>query len=299
MRALGLLAFVFPLLAQPSLAELAGKAEPVADCAALFASIPDVTTTQYTHIEDVDGGCRVTNLSWVVDSYIHYGVDEITLLSPDLLRTFPAGELPAAADLTLKGLRIAPQTGSPLQDYIISLSSDGIDIHLAYTTDPAELTSDVDFELNAGKLGRLALSARLSNVDYANVQLSELTEITGILDHFEASLEDAGLFASIFAPPILGAVLPFDQDPRPIIAAAQETAITTLSNWPDTMMTDQSLTALSALVRAFPKPEGIWTLSIDSEPGLALDSLYSGDLSALAAVIPGTRITATGTPAAP
>ena len=298
MRMLGLFAFAVPLLSQPSLAELPDKTEPLADCAALFAFIPDVTTTQDTDIEDVDGGCRATNLSWAESSYIHYRIDEVVLLSPDLLQTFPAGKLSAAADLTLKGLRIVPQTGSPLQDYIISLASTGIDIHLAYTTDPTDRTGDVDFELSAGKLGGLALSASLSDFDNSDVPFSSLTEVTGTLDHFEAFLEDNGLFARLFAPPILS-TLPADQDPRPAIAAAQEVAIAMLASWPETTMPPKSLAALSALIRAFPKPEGSWTLSIDSEPGLSLESLSSGDLSALAATIADTRITATGTPAAP
>ena len=298
MRALGLFALAVPLFSQPSLAELADKTAPLADCAALLASIPDVKTTQDTHIEDVDGGCRATDLSWVESSYIHYRIDEVVLLSPDLLQTFPAGRLSAAADLTLKGLRIVPQTGSPLQDYIISLSSTGIDLHLAYATHPAERTGAVDFELSAGKLGRLSLSASLSDFDNSDVPLSNLTEVTGTLDHFEASLKDNGLFARLFAPPILSA-LPADQDPRPAIAAAQEVAIAMLASWPETTMPPKSLAALSALIRAFPKPEGSWSLSIDSEPGLSLESLSSGDLSALSAAIAGTRITATGTPAAP
>ncbi|MGV0911315.1 hypothetical protein [Martelella sp. FOR1707] len=298
MRALGLFALAFPLLSQPSLAELADKTAPLADCAALFASIPDVETTQDTDIEDVDGGCRATHLSWAESSYIHYRIDEVVLLSPDLLQTFEAGKLSAGADLTLKGLNIVPQTGSPLQDYIISLSSTGIDLHLAYTTDPAERTGDVDFELSAGKLGRLSLSAGLSDFDNSDVPISSLTELTGTLDHFEAFLEDNGLFARLFAPPILS-TLPPDQDPRPAIAAAQEAAIAMLASWPETTMPPESLAALSALIRAFPKPEGNWTLSIDSEPGLSLESLSSGDLSALSAAIAGTRITATGTPAAP
>jgi len=298
MRARGLFAFAISLLSLPSLADRPGKTEPFADCAALVAAIPDVKATEDTHIENVAGGCRATNLSWAENSYVHYSVDEVILLSPDLLRTFQTGELFVAADLTIKGLRAVPQTGSPLQDYIISLSSTGVDLHLTYTTDPAEMTGDIDFELSAGKLGRLALSAELSEFDNTDVELSSLSKINGTLDHFEASLEDAGLVASIFAPPILSA-LPADQDPRPTIAAAQESAVATLSRWPETTMTQQSLAAISALIRAFPKPEGSWTVSMDSEPGLPLDSLYSGELSALAAVIAGTTITATGAPNAP
>ena len=295
MRALGLFVVVFPMFSLPCLADSAGKAEPLADCAALIASIPDVTTTQDTVIEDIDGGCRATNLSWSQNSYVQYRADEIILLSPDLLRTLPTGELFVAADLTLKGVRAVPQTNSPLQDYIISLSSTGIDLHLAYTTDPAERTGTVDFELDAGRLGRLALSGKLSDLDTTDVRLSDLTKVTGRLDHLEASLEDAGLVANIFAPPILS-TLPFDQDPRPAIAAAQEATVAKLASWPETTMTPESLAALSALIRAFPKPEGSWTVTVDSDPGISLQTLYGGTRSAFAAALEGTQITATGKP---
>ena len=298
MRALGLFVVVFPMLAQPSFAATPGKAESLADCAALIASIPDVTTTQDTDIEDVDGGCRATNLSWNQSPYVQYRAEEVILLSPDLLRTFPTGDFLVAADVTLKGVRAVPQTNSPLQDYIISLNSTGIDLHLAYTTDPAELTGTVDFELDAGRLGRLALSAGLSDLDTADVRLSKLTEVTGRLDHLEASLEDAGLVANVFAPPILS-TLPFDEDPRPAIAAAQEAVVAKLESWPEATMTPETSAALSALIRAFPKPEGHWTMTIDSDPGISLQTLYGGTRSAFAAALEGTRITATGEPAAP
>lgn len=297
MRALGLFVVVFQMLSLPCLADTPGKPEPLADCAALIASVPDVTTTQDTDIEDVEGGCRATNLSWNQSSYVQYKADEVILLSPDLLRTFPTGDLLVAADLTLKGVRAVPQTNSPLQDYIISLNSTGIDLHLAYTTDPAERSGTADFELDAGRLGRLALSAELSDVDTTDARLSTLTEVTGTLDHLEVSLEDAGLVANIFAPPILS-TLPFDEDPRPAIAAAQEAAIAKLASWPETVMTPESLAALSALIRDFPKPEGSWTVTVDSDPGISLQTLYGGTRSAFAAALKGTRITATGRPTA-
>ena len=297
MRALGLFVVVFPMFSLPCLADSAGKAEPLADCAALIASIPDVTTTQDTVIEDIDGGCRATNLSWSQNSYVQYRADEIILLSPDLLRTLPTGELFVAADLTLKGVRAVPQTNSPLQDYIISLNSTGIDLHLAYTTDPADRTGKVDFELDAGRLGRLALSAKLTDLDTTDVRLTDLTEVTGRLDHLEASLEDEGLVASIFAPPILS-TLPFDEDPRPAIAAGQEAVVAKLESWPEATMTPKSLAVLSDLIRAFPKPEGDWTVTIDSNPGISLQTLYGGTRSAFAGALEGTTITATGGPAA-
>jgi len=298
MRALGLLALALPLLPTMALAQPAAKTKGLADCAALVASVPDIVTSAETTIEDVEGGCRATHIRYAVSDYLHYGAEEVTLLSPDLLRTFPKGEVLAAVDLEIKGARVMPQTSSPLQDYILGLSMAFMDLHLVYTTDAAAKTSEVSFSFGSGPLGRIDVSASLAEFDNADVDLDRLAAVAGAVKRLDVTLDDHGLFAVMFAPPILGTMNP-DEDPRPTIMAAQEAIVAALSGLPETTITPDSRVALASLVRAFPKPEGEWTLHFESDTGLPFDRIASGDLVSLVGALANSRIEATGTPAAP
>lgn len=298
MRALGLFALALPLLPLAAAAQAEGKTKTLADCAALVASIPDITTGPKSTIEDVEGGCRASNISYGISSYTTYTVEEVTLLSPNLLKTFPTGEVFEAATLDLKGVRLQPVTHSPLQDYIFGLNAIGMDLRLAYTTDPAALTSEVEVEFSAGRLGRIALTAALSNFDNTDVDIDGITDLPGTLHQLDVTLEDRGLFVSIFAPAVLNSLFPEDEDPSGAIMVMQETAVATLSGLPETTLSPDSFIALSTFIRALPKPEGDWHVRFVSDTGLSLDRLRTGDPTAAADFIADTEIVATGEPAA-
>ncbi|HWV20920.1 MAG TPA: hypothetical protein VN036_07825, partial [Devosia sp.] len=69
MRPLGLFALALPLLPMAVAAEPVSKSKGLADCAALVATVTDVTLGPDSTVDDIDGGCRVTNLSYGVSSY--------------------------------------------------------------------------------------------------------------------------------------------------------------------------------------------------------------------------------------
>ncbi|HWV20787.1 MAG TPA: hypothetical protein VN036_07155, partial [Devosia sp.] len=270
------------------------KSKGLADCAALVATVTDVTLGPDSTVDDIDGGCRVTNLSYGVSSYMSYSVDEVTLRSPDLLATFPTGEIFEAAELEIKGLRIRPVTHSPLQDYIIGLTTIGMDLRLAYTTDPDALTSQAEFAFSAEKLGHFALTAALSDFDNTDVDIDDIADFTGRLNRLDLTLEDRGLFVAIFAPAVLNMLFPPDEDPSGAIMLMQETAVATLAQLPEGTLTPGSLVSLGTLIRALPNPQGDWHVGFASESGISLDDLNTGDPAAMLA---DATITATGEPA--
>ena len=298
MRLIGLFALALPLLPLAVSAQTAEKTKALADCAALVASIPDIEVGPEAVVEDVEGGCRATHVSFGVSSLVRYTIDEITLLTPDILTTFPTGEIFKAADLDIKGIRFQPQTHSPLQDYIIGLSTVAMDLRLAYTTQPEERTSNVIFEFGASDLGGITLSAALSNFDNTDVDMADVGDMVGTLNTLDVTMQDRGLFVTLLAPAILNMVLSPVEDPRPAIAEMQEMAVDTLSRLPPTALSPESLQALSAFIRALPDPQGNWTLGFASETGLSLDRLRSADPTALTEFIADAKIVATGEPAA-
>lgn len=298
MRLIGLFAFSLPLLPLAASAQPIEKSKAFADCAALVASIPDIEITPRGVVEDVEGGCRATHVAYGVSSMMRYAIDEITLLTPNLLSTFPTGEVFEAAELDIKGMRFQPQTHSPLQDYIIALTTISMDLRLAYTTEAEALTSEVEFEFGAGDLGHMTISASLSDFDNADVDIDDVEDVVGTLNTLDLTLEDRGLFVAIFAPAVLNIMFLPDEDPRPAIDKMQATAIATLASLPDATLSPDSLQALSTFIRALPDPQGDWTLSLTSDTGLSLDRLRSDDPTALAEFIADTKIVATGEPAA-
>ncbi|KRA95514.1 hypothetical protein ASD83_17790 [Devosia sp. Root685] len=297
MRSLGLFALALSLLPLNVAAAPAAKTKSLADCAALVASISDIVTGPNSAVEDIDGGCRATNISYGVSSFMSYSVDEVTLRSPDLLANFPAGDIFEAAELDLKGVRFKPLTHSPLQDYILALNTVGMDLRLAYTTDPEALTSQAEFEFSAERLGRFAIKASLSNFDNTDVDINDITEVSGTLNQLDFTLEDRGLFAAIFAPAVLNMLFPPDEDPTGAIMVMQETVVATLAGLPEGTLSPGSLVALGTLIRAFPKPEGDWHLNFVSERGISLDDLNADNPAAIAAILADAKITATGGPA--
>jgi hypothetical protein len=298
MRSLGLFALALPLLPLAAAAEPAGKTKTLADCAALVATMSEIIMGPDSTVEDVDGGCRATNVSYGVSSYMNYSIKEVTLLSPDLLATFPTGEIFESAELYLRGVRLQPITHSPMQDYILALNTAAMNLRLAYTTDTEALTSEAEFEFSAEKLGRFALKAALSNFDNTDIDIDDIADVSGTLHQLDFTLEDRGLFAAIFAPAVLNGFFTPDEDPTNAITLMQETAVATLAGLPETTLSPASLVALGTLIRAFPKPEGDWHLSFSSERGISIDDLDGNESSVIAAILTDAKITATGEPAA-
>ncbi|MBN9331984.1 hypothetical protein [Devosia sp.] len=297
MRLLGLFALVLPLLPLSVAAEPLGKTKGLADCAALVATLTEITLGPKSTVEDVEGGCRATNVSYGVSSYMNYSIDSVTLLSPNLLTTFPTGNIFEAATLDLRGVRLKPVTHSPLQDYIIALSTVAMNLRLAYTTDPEALTSQAEVEFSAEQLGRVAVKVSLSDFDNTDIDIDDFADLSGTLHQLDVTLEDRGLFVAIFAPAVLNWLFAPDEDPTDAIMVMQETAVAALADLPETTLSPASLVTLGTLVRAFPRPEGDWHLSFSSERGLSIKDLEEDEATVFAAILADAKITATGEPA--
>lgn len=295
MRPLGLFALALSLLPL-SAAESVGKTKGLTDCAALVATIPEIALSPKSTVEDVEGGCRATNVSYSVSSYMNYSIDSVTLLSPDLLATFPTGNIFEAATLDLRGMRLKPVTHSPLQDYILALNTVGMNLRLAYTTDPEALTSRAEVEFSAEQLGRVAVKATLSDFDNTALDIDDFADISGTLHQLDIELEDRGLFTAIFAPAVLNLLFAPDEDPTNAIMVMQETAVATLAGLPETTLSRDSLVVLGTLIRSFPRPEGDWHLSFSSARGLSIKDLEEDEASIVAAILADAKITATGHP---
>lgn len=247
MRRLVLLPLCALLLLSPA---TAAEVAPLKNCQALLKSARgEIDRTARTRIEDIPGGCRFTHVELPFDELTRFSVEEFMLLSPDLLATFPTGEVLANADLTLNGLAFGP--------------GDTVDLNLAYTTNPKERTARLEtLSLDAGALGRFRLFASLA--DFDNTDIEGLTPETGRLTEFGLALDDNGLVAHYLTPLAVDGLLN---------KVAISTSIRAL---PESVISMVGAESLVRFVTALPEPRGRWTLFFDSQTGLPLAELDPG-----------------------
>lgn len=277
-----------PVLAQPDHA-------PLRDCRALLKSVfNEVTVTPETTVEDVPGGCRFTDVGYLLDGMVEYRADEVTLLTPNLLAIFPTEEIFKSADLSIKGLRILPRTGNLMGDYLTSQYTKPINIDLVYDTDPEELTAQLKrFSFDAGEIGRLTLYARFSNFDNTDLDYTGLANEPGVIHELGLAIEDNGLIATYFLP-ILVSGLPYDEDPRPAIAEQKIAISTAIRALPEELISMVSAESLVRFVTDFPLSYGNWTMHFESEKGLPLSALDASSIDDLLALfVSDARISAT------
>jgi len=229
----------------------------------------------------------------VLEEIIEYRADEVILLSPNLLDVFPTGKVFDSADLTIRGLRILPISGSPVNDYLVKLHGFALDIQLAYETDPEALTAHLRrFSVDAGEMGRVTLHAHFSQFDNRDLEFSGLADEIGIVHELGLALDDNGLFATFALPLALGG-LPFYEDPRRSIAAHKIAISTAIRALPESLLSSVSAESLVRFVTAFPEPFGSWTFHFASEEGLPIAALGAPGLDEVMTMLPDdARITA-------
>lgn len=258
-----------PLLAQDN-------PPPLKDCRALLKSARgELARKPETIIEDIAGGCRFTHVGFFLSDSIVADVDEMTLLSPDLLATYPKNEVFLSADLALKGFAFPP--------------GPKLDLHLVYSTNPDERTSTLDrLSIDAGDLGRFTVSGRLSEFDNTDVE-KPLSEETGIIEEVQFSLEDNGIVGEILVP-ILSDSLDGLEDGR-------DATSTTIHSLPRDLISEESAAAVTHFIGALPNPHGKWTLTFQSQEGLPISALDAPSFHELMGRLPGdARIQATADP---
>lgn len=258
-----------PLLAQDNLPALK-------DCRALLKSARgELARKPETIVDDIPGGCRFTHVGFFLSDSIVADVDEMTLLSPDLLATYPKNEVFLSADLALKGFAF-PQGPK-------------LDLHLVYSTVPEERTSTLDrLSVDAGDLGRFMVSGRLSEFDNTDVE-KPLSEQSGVLDEVQISVEDNGIVAEILVP-ILSGSLDGLEDGRDATSAA-------IRSLPQDLISEESAAAVTHFIGALPNPNGKWTLTFQSQEGLPISALNAPSFHELMGRLPGdARIQATADP---
>lgn len=297
MRSAAILASLALFAATPVMAQADKKAPPPpTTCTDLAASLDFIEATAETKIEDVARGCSVSNFYVGYGPYNRYRIAALTIQSPNLFADYAEEFFPAELDLNISGLQIAPDTGSLLQNYIIEMQSEPMDIHLAYRWDKESGELDIaDLSVSTNYGAGVRLAARISGLDVDPTKLDDLTEVPGAFEHLVLEIEDAR-FLSAFAAPALVGMLPYDEDPRPMIKSQQEAATTFIDSLPEANVSQDSKAALATFVQAFPRASGDYTMELRADPGLEFKSLEVDDFAALLPLLARLQLAVTHTP---
>lgn len=264
MRYLCLAPLALAALVAPAWAKDA-KAEPT-DCASLFDSLGMLNRSPQTSIEDTATGCTVTNV-YFGSSYSRTAIGQITLDADDLFGAIAGHSRPAKLELSVTNIRVSPDMAdSPVTAYILETQQAPFDLHLAYSWDEASGDFDLDdLSMTMPALGNITLKARLAGVtDMPEALDSPADFARGNIEKLSLTLDNRGLFTA-FAVPILVGNLPYNEDPRPAIATAQQAITTFITALPDTQIDANSKAILTRFVADFPKPNGFYHLEIAAE----------------------------------
>lgn len=272
---------------------------PPATCEALATELGFVEKTAETTIEDLADGCRLTSFFINFGQHTRYRIGQATLTAPGLLAAYAGQSLPTELDLAITGFLISPDTGSALTNYIIEMQSEPMDIHLAYRWDPTAHTVDLaDFSVAAQAYGAFRVSGRFSDIDLDPARMAELASMPGAIDQLRLEIDNARFFSTLFAPAAVG-LLPYDQDPRPLIEGYKQAAASFIANLPATNVPDDAKAALTTFVTDFPKPTGDYALELQADPPIQITALATDSLPAAVALFARLQVTASHAPASP
>lgn len=271
---------LLPLLAIPAFAQdQPSDSESIPkDCTSLFDNLGMLNRGDETTIEDTETGCAITNV-YFGSSYSRFAIGRITLEADDLFGAIAGHNRPSRLQLNVSDIRSSPDfdDSSPLTAYIMEMQQTPFALNLAYRWDAesGDFALD-DLSMHMPAIGSAVFKAELSDVRDMPESIEEPTDYArGNIEKLTLTLDNRGLFTHVIAPIFLN-TLPYDEDPRPHIAAAQKTVIALIDAQPDSQIDDASKAVLARFVNAFPKPEGIYRFEITpSGAPVSLESLVA------------------------
>ena len=273
---------------------------PAAKCAALASNFPQLEQTSRTEVTDIKDGCQILDATFNFGTYVRWHVAELKITGRGLTEAVAAQRLPEDLNLTLTGLRFAPNVGGQTSNYILEIQQVPFDAHLAYQWNAETKTLSLDdLSISGQRIGLASVSARVSGLAEMPREVGTIADFANAgIENVTLTLNNYGVFQSMLAPPLIG-LLPPDEDPRPTIANYQAMLTTSLAALPETVANAASKAVLTQLIADFPAPTGIYQLSIDAQKPVPISSLTGNEVAALTSLVSSLVLTATHQPPSP
>lgn len=258
MRLVAPLAIVV-LSASPAVAQ----SDDVNLCRDLLKAVGVLDAAANTDVTAHEDGCTFTNLSVSLDHIMRYQIEALRVTAPGMDKRLSQNLPPETVELDATGIRVLPDAGDPLLEYVMELQVEPFDINLAYNWDGASGEFElINLSLAGDYLGRAALSGRaseLTDAALADARLGMPVQVS--LDSLSIVLENRALFTSFVAVPLI-ANMTFEGDPRAEVDAKKQATADMVAALPEAMLDAQSRAVLIDFIKAFPRPEGNYRLDI-------------------------------------
>jgi len=286
---------VLSTMSFPALAEFPSelhKAAPI--CAPLMESTGLIETGYGSTIEDIENGCRLNAIYAGLGGYQRLRIETLEIIAADLETALIQQRQFEEARISIKGARISPDFGYPLQSYITEMQVRPFDLDLDYRWN-AE-TGDLDIsQLRAegAVIGTWSLSARLKNVPDLGLARTGAVAADFGIEALSLTFAEKELVLGYILPMVLN-TLPYDEDPAPHIEQGIAHFLDALANAPEADISADSKTVLADWIGRFPNLDGAaGTLDISGKNApLPLEKLFIEDAETFSAFLEAAQISA-------
>ena len=283
----------------PALAEFPQELHDTAPiCAPLLESTGLIETGYGSTIEDIDNGCRLGAIYAGLGGYQRLRIESLEIIAADLEAALQEQRQFEEARISIKGARVSPDFGSPLQSYITEMQVRPFDLELDYRWNAQ--TGDLDIaRLHAEGpiIGSWTLSARLTGVPDLGLARTGAAPASFGIEALTLNFAEKQLLLGYILPVVLNA-LPYDEDPAPHIEAGVKAFVEAIGKAPDTSISPDSKAALASWIALFPDLDGAaGTLELRGQDGpIPFESLLIEDAGDFAAFLAAAQISATPAP---
>jgi hypothetical protein len=239
--------------------------------------------------EGIDGdACLFADLSVVTSGYApDIFIDELRLRG-DLLGLVLLSEVPeadaATFGLQVVGLRMVPQIGDPVMDYIYHAQWQrfAIGVQMEARVSAADKILElqqlsVDFPLD----NQVSLSARVSNVDLSSQAALQMSLTSFAVTEAELRVTSHGLFETYVLAVLAPLLLSADGDMPAEEERLRAAAIAALTGLPEASFSPESKDAMARLLQELPNPDGTLTVRMAAEAGFGPARLMAYALTGL------------------
>ena len=264
------------LMAAPTAAQT-GDAGPDRQCRALWAAVTATGGTfsvSGTYEGVAEGWCRFSGLFVVTEGYApDWELDALQLKgnAPGFLVLGEGSGPDLDLALRVQGLRLVPQIGQPLFDWLYRAQARGFGIS-------GELAADWEAAAGVLTLSRLALdfpgrnavtaTARVAGVDLSSAEAIAASGASFAVTEARLDVTSHGLFESWVLLPLGEALLQDAPDMDAEVEALRAAVLRGIAGLPEAAFPAPTRGALEQLVQDLPNPAGRLTLELAASPGI-------------------------------
>lgn len=249
-------------------------------------------------MEDIDAGCRLQAFYAGMGGYQRLRIDTLEIRAPDLEAALVQGRQFEEASIRIRGARVSPDFGYPLQSYITEMQVRSFDLDLDYRWN-AE-TGDLDIarlHAEGSVLGTWTLAARLKQVPDLGLARTGAVPADFGIETLTLDFAEKELVLGYVLPLVLN-TLPYDEDPAPHIETGIAAFIDAIVAAPAANIDSDSRASLIDWVSRFPNLAGAsGTLELGGTEGpVPFERLLITDTEDFAALLAIAQISASSAP---